>query len=211
MKVNKLRKGAMVLVGTLILFIHACGLNQQKNAMKNLANCKYELVGIDSLSLAGADLQQLLNRDQIDLAKIPAIAFGYLNKNLPLKAALQVEITNPTNHLAGVKEFEYIIQLDKTELLNGISTLPVSVPGQTTVIAPLRLETNIYKLISDANNQQKILQFFDNSTTSANPTVNLTIKVKPTIDLGNQVINYPGYVTIEKKLDKASLKRLLNL
>lgn len=209
MKVKTLSKATLLIIGMLILLVQACGLSQQKNAMKNLANCKYELVGIDSLTLAGADLQQLLNRDQIDLAKIPAIAFGYLNKNLPLKAALQVEITNPTNHLAGVKEFEYIIQLDRTELLNGISTLPVSVPGQTTVVAPLRLETNIYKLIADANNQQRILQFFDNS--NANTSVNLTIKVKPTIDLGNQVINYPGYVSIEKKLDKASLKRLLNL
>lgn len=209
MKVKTLSKSTLLIIGMLILLVQACGLSQQKNAMKNLANCKYELVGIDSLTLAGADLQQLLNRDQIDLAKIPAIAFGYLNKNLPLKAALQVEITNPTKHLAGVKEFEYIIQLDRTELLNGISTLPVSVPGQTTVVAPLRLETNIYKLIADANNQQRILQFFDNS--NANTSVNLTIKVKPTIDLGNQVINYPGYVSIEKKLDKASLKRLLNL
>lgn len=209
MKVKTLSKATLLIIGMLILLVQACGLSQQKNAMKNLANCKYELVGIDSLTLAGADLKQLLNRDQIDLAKIPAIAFGYLNKNLPLKAALQVEITNPTNHLAGVKEFEYIIQLDRTELLNGISTLPVSVPGQTTVVAPLRLETNIYKLIADANNQQRILQFFDNS--NANTSVNLTIKVKPTIDLGNQVINYPGYVSIEKKLDKASLKRLLNL
>lgn len=209
MKVKTLSKANLIIIGMLILLVQACGLSQQKNAMKNLANCKYELVGIDSLTLAGADLKQLLNRDQIDLAKIPAIAFGYLNKNLPLKAALQVEITNPTNHLAGVKEFEYIIQLDRTELLNGISTLPVSVPGQTTVVAPLRLETNIYKLIADANNQQRILQFFDNS--NANTSVNLTIKVKPTIDLGNQVINYPGYVSIEKKLDKASLKRLLNL
>ncbi len=208
---NSMRKGLvyLLLIGFISLFF-ACGVNRQKSELNALKKCKFELVSVNQLTLAGADLEPLLSKDQLDLSRIPSIAFGYLNQDLPLRANIDIKITNPTNRLAGVKQFKYILLIDDLEVIDGTSDLPVQVPGNSAVVAPIALNANVYKLIANSNNLNKVLEFLGSENQESNPSINLTIKVKPTIDLGNKAIDYPGYFSVEKRLDKNTLKRLIS-
>lgn len=147
---------AILLTG---LLFSACGINQQASALKALRNCKFELVGVDSLTLAGTDLSPLLKGENINLSRVPAIAFGYLNQNLPLAASMQLQVENPTKKLAGIRQFQYVVLLDNTEILDGTSDLALEVPAGTTTVTPVRLQANIYKLITNGDNLQKLLAF----------------------------------------------------
>lgn len=202
-----LRVFQLFLLGGVLL--SGCGVNQQASALKALRNCKFELVSVDSLTLAGTDLSPLLKGNEVNLSRVPAIAFGYLNQNLPLSASLQLQVENPTRKLAGIRQFQYIVLLDNTEILEGTSDLALQVPAGATTVTPIRLNANIYKLISNGDNLQKILAFFERNGNKPDHQVDLTFKIKPTLSLGNQAINYPGYITVQKKLSQENVSRLI--
>lgn len=213
------RKYQYILISFIVLLgfnFSSCGLNKESRTMRALKDCKYELVGVDSLILSGMDIAQLLDskNQQINLSGIPAIAMGYLSQNLPLSAKLQLEITNPTNRLAGIRQFEYIILLDGMQLLEGTSNLPISVPSGSTVVVPVHLQANVYPLLSNGDNLQRVLNFINGSRAGAsnNTTdiLNLTLRLKPTITLANQAVQYPGYINVERSIDRATLLRILS-
>lgn len=185
-----------------ILFITSCNTSRQANALSNLNNCKYELVGIDSLFLAGTDINQIIKNGEVDISRLPGLALSFLNQQLPLHASLQLEVTNPTRNLAGIREFQYIIMIDNEEMIEGTSDLPIAVEGNSTAIVPVKINANIYKLVNNSNNLQKLLNLLntENSNQQIEP-LQVTFKIKPTITLAGQSIDYPGYINIHKTLD----------
>lgn len=196
------------------LIVSGCGLNKETRALRALQHCDFQLVGLDQVTLAGIDIPRLLDQDRaLDLSRLPALAFAYLNQDLPLDATLQVQIHNPRKNLAGIGEFEYIVLLDELELLDGTSDLPISVPSESTITAPIRLRANVYKLLSNGNNLQRVIRFLNAENSSdgqlQDEVLNLTFKIKPTLTLAKQPIQYPGYITVQKSLDRQTVLELL--
>lgn len=118
----------------------------------------------------------------------------------PLDARVNLDITNPTNKLAGINQLEYRVLLAGQELFNGFLNQRIEVPaggGRTRV--PIKLSTNAYQLLTDAKTRDAFTQLVQNlSGASGSKPSKLTIKIKPTLALGNKAINYPGYITIDQ-------------
>src|SRR5690606_4115972 len=142
---------------------------------------------IDSLFLAGTDINQIIKNGEVDISRLPGLALSFLNQQLPLHASLQLEVTNPTRNLAGIREFQYIIMIDNEEMIEGTSDLPISVEGNSTAIVPVKINANIYKLVNNSNNLQKLLNLLntENSHQQIEP-LQVTFKIKPTITLAGQ-------------------------
>jgi len=195
------------------LIVSGCGLNRETRALRALKHCEFQLVALDQLTLAGVDISRLLEQDrQLEMSSLPALAFAYLNQDLPMDATLQVQIHNPTNKLAGIGEFEYIILMDDLELLDGTSDIAISVPSESTITTPIHLRANVYKLLSQGDNLQRVIRFLNTGTSSGqlqDESLNLTFKIKPTLTLAKQPIQYPGYITVQKSLDRQAVLELL--
>lgn len=207
---------AAIILISLILSSHSCGVNRQANAMKTLRQCKFEWVGADRIHLAGTDVLTLLKDDAINVASLPGIAFGLLRGEMPLNATLKLQVTNPTKRLAGVNQFQYEILMDGEPALTGVSTLPFEVqPGVTDTVL-IGINTDVYPLISHRENLQKIMHVLqpENADTQSSSDRNrdqgfrLTLRIKPTLSLGNNQMNYPGYITMERYIDHKVLNRL---
>lgn len=208
--ISKYRITSMLLSGIMVatMFFSACDASRQANALNTLSKCKYELVGIDSLFLAGADINDMIKNRQLDISRLPGIAFSFLNQQLPLNASLQLEITNPTRNLAGIREFQYIIMIDDEEMIEGTSDLPIAVEGNSKAIVPVEINANVYKLVNNSNNLQKFLNLIDASNSQTIEPIQITFKIKPTISLAGKAIDYPGYINIRKTLDSNTLSRV---
>lgn len=212
MNTSPLKFAAITVLTGMILLFQACGLNKETRSLRALQSCTYQLAGVDRVDLAGVDIKAIIldaNQGRLNIAAIPAIALGYLTGQLPLTATFQLEIKNPTAHLAGVGQFEYIILLDNEELLAGTSDLPISVPAQRTVIHPMRIQTNIYPLLSKSNNLDRALDFLSGRASPGDEVLDFTFKLKPTLTLAGKPIQYPGYITVRKSLDATSLRQML--
>lgn len=199
-----MKKLALILFLPLIFLLSRCGINKQVEQAKALSKCRFELVFADSIYLSGTNMNEFKDANNINLGNMPRLAMGLLTKNIPLDARLVLKITNPTAEVAAINQFEYKILLKNNEVFTGFVNQRVEVApvgGQTRV--PIVISTNAYHLIADEQTRDAFADLVQNLSGAKNARKSVvTIKIKPTLDLGNKVINYPGYITFDKEIGK---------
>jgi len=196
-----MKKSLVFVLIALPLLFNQCSVNQQISQAKALGDCRYTLASADSIYLAGVDVREFRKMEDLNLARFPRLATGLLTRNIPLDARINLDITNPTGKLAGINQLEYKVLLTGQELFNGIVNQRIEVqPGGKTRV-PIRLSTNAYQLITDSKTREAFTQLVQNMSGAANTQPSkLTIRIKPTLSLGNKSINYPGYITIDQEV-----------
>lgn len=197
-------KHSTLVLSTLLLFtallFNGCAINNQAKQIKALEKCTYRIVDINEITVAGVDFNKIFKDDEINLSAIPSIALGLLTKDVPLKSRVLLEITNPSQQTAAINEFEYIIQIGREEIANGLVEVPVSVEAGQSKTIPIQLNTNIHRLITNKELVNQMLEVYRKRSSNAS-LGELTIKLKPTFKLGQSSFKYPGYINIRKNLD----------
>ncbi len=184
---------------------YQCGVSRQIGQAKALGDCKYNIISADSMLVAGYDVREFRNMRKLEdfnPIKYPRLAAGLLTRNIPFGAKINLEITNPTSKLAALNQLEYRVLLAGKELANGFINQRVEVPaaGGKTII-PVHLKTNAYDLLTDATTRDAFTNVIRNLSGDRDSTpTKVTIKIKPTIDMFNKAVDYPGYITIEQEL-----------
>lgn len=195
-----MKKLTLLFLTATALFCTRCGVNRQIAEAKALGDCKYNITSADSIYLAGVDARQFRNLEEFDLKKYPQVALGVLRRNVPLDARINLEILNPTNRQAGISQLEYKVLLKNQELFNGFLNQRIEVaPGGGRTVVPIRLNANAYTLLTDDRTRDAFIDLVRNlgGAQNAKPT-RISIKIKPTLALGNKAVNYPGYITIDQ-------------
>ncbi len=189
-----------------ITTIFGCGINKQAQQIKALENCTYKITNVQNISIAGTDVKKLMDQQSFSLTSLPGVALGLLRKDIPLRANLNLEITNPSSSLAAINQFEYKILINNTDLAEGLVNQNVSIAQGQTVTVPVQLVSNIYGLISNGNVFNDIIKAAQKGSSSKDEKLGLlTIKIKPTFMLGNTPVKYPGYITINKDISSKIL------
>ncbi len=197
-----MKKIFVLLLATLPLLFSRCSVNQQLAQAKALGDCRYAIASADSVYLAGTDIRQFRKIEDINPARFPRLAAGLLTRNVPLDARINLDITNPTNKLAGINQLEYRIILAGQELFTGFLNQRIEVqPGGGRTTVPVRINANAYQLFTDPKTRDAFTQLVQNLSGNADTKPSkLTIKIKPTLALGNKAINYPGYITVDQEV-----------
>lgn len=195
----------VLIICLLAIGVSSCGINKQAKQIKALEQCDYRINDINQITIAGTDVKKLVTDQSINLVNLPALAFGFLRKDIPLKANLKLDITNPSNSLAAINNFDYIILINKQELINGTVDQRISIePGQTTSV-PLNLNANIYQFLSNQKILDEITQFLTASKNGTEAKGLVTIKIKPSVMVGGNLVKYPGFITIDKEVSSKIL------
>lgn len=185
--------------------VTSCGISKQAQQIKALELCEYKFINASNVTVAGTDIKKLIEQQNINLAGLPALALGFLRQDVPLKAMLTVEITNPSSSLAAINNFDYIILINKQEIANGVVDQVVEVgAGQKTQV-PVQLNANIYKFLSNGKTLEEITKFLSSASTGTTEVGLVTIKIKPSIRVGNELVKYPGYISIDKEVSSKIL------
>lgn len=185
-----------------VALFNRCAVTKQISEAKTLGDCKYAIASADNITLAGIDIRQFKSLQDFDLGKSPRLALALLSKEVPLNLRLNLDVTNPTKHLAGINQFEYKVLLAENEIFTGFWDQRIDVqPNGGTTRIPMQLNTNAYRFISDAKARDAFVNMVENLSGKANTQPSkLIIKLKPTLGIGNSQVNYPGYITIEKEV-----------
>jgi len=186
-----------------LLSFASCGINQQAKQIKALEACKFDVQRVDSVFLAGANITEMVQSGSIDTRRMGGIAMGMLRKEIPLNGVLHLKITNPTPHLAGINQFQYQLLMQDKEIATGTMDQQIKVEPGSTLEIPLQINANVYGLLSNGSVLQEIADFVAGK--EANQESLLTIKLKPTIAIGNKAIDYPGWITFDKKVTRKLL------
>ena len=154
-----MKKPLLLCLTAIVLFVAGCGINKQAQQIKALEKCTYRIASADQISVAGTDIKSLISDQNINIGSLPGLAFGLLRKDIPLRARLNLEISNPTGDQASINEFEYKILINHQEIATGFVNQSVNVdPGGKTVV-PVDMTANIYPFISNGQVMDDISKF----------------------------------------------------
>ncbi|ARK13163.1 NDR1/HIN1-like protein [Fibrivirga algicola] len=200
-----MKKIVLITLLALPAIFYQCGVSRQIGEAKALGDCKYNILSADSMLVAGYDVREFRNirkLEDFNPIKYPRLAAGLLTRNIPFGAKINLEITNPTTKSAALNQLEYRVLLAGKELAQGFINQRIEVPsaGGKTVV-PVHLKTNAYDLLTDPTTRDAFTNVLRNLSGDQGSTpTKVTIKIKPTIDMFNKAVNYPGYITIEQDL-----------
>jgi hypothetical protein len=191
----------IILICFAAVTIFGCGVNKQAQQIKALERCTYKVVSATNLSVAGTDVKRLINNQDLNLGSLPALAFGLLRKDVPLRATLNLEINNPAGNLAAINQFEYKILINNQELVDGFVDRQVTIAAGQSVVVPVAVNVNVYQFISNARVMSEISDFLRGGDRKGL----VTLKIRPSIMVGGALIKYPGYISIDKEFSSKVL------
>ena len=186
------------------LLLQGCGVTRQIADVKTFGDCKYRVVSADSLYLAGLDVREFRSLDDLtNPLRYPKLAAALLQRNVPFQGRMNLEITNPTGRLAAVNQLEYRILLADNQITEGFVNQPVSVPAGGTTVVPIAMGVNAYQLIAEEQTRSSFLRLLENlSGRGSSEPSKITLKLRPTLNVGNQPVQYPGYITVNHSVGK---------
>ncbi|WAC41994.1 hypothetical protein [Pedobacter sp. SL55] len=189
----------------IILGLGSCGINKQAQQIKALGKCDYRLTDATNITIAGADVKKIIQSGNASAVNIPGLALGLLRKDIPLRAKLNLEITNPTNALAAINNFDYIVLINRQEVFNGSVDQSVNVGAGQTTLVPVQVNANIYQFLTDNKMVDDIGAFISGATNGSEKKGLVTLKIRPSIKVGGGLVKYPGYITIDKEVSSKIL------
>lgn len=187
-----------------------CGINRQVQQAKTLGKSQYAVRSADSITIAGYDIQEfkdIRRLEDINPLKYPRVAAGLLSRTVPFRANLNLEIVNPTNEVAAINQFEYRLLLAGNEIATGNVQRRIEVPpGGGKVIVPIPVNANAYELVANSSTRNAFVDLVRNlaGSNQTEPS-KVTLKIKPTLMLGNKQVKYPGYIDIDKDVTREML------
>ena len=196
----------LIWLSCIALTMSGCGINKQAKQLQTLEDCIYEIRSADSIYVAGKDVSKMISNNTINIGNMPEFAWAYLQKNIPLKARINLKIKNPTQQDAAINRFEYQVLVKGQQLASGLVDQKVSIAAGDSITVPVSVNANIYQILSNGNTMQEILAFMKGGNDSATERKGIvTLKIKPSIAIGDNLVNYPGYITIEKEVSSKIL------
>lgn len=197
----------IISIGLMLFVLAGCGIGQQAQEMKTLTDCTYRIVKINSILVSGTDVQKLISEKDMSLTNIPSLALGFINKSIPLKADLTIEVSNPTNNYAAINYFDYEILINKEKLTEGAISQRIDIAPQGVEEVRLELTKNIYEFLVNDSIRNDIQQFIAGTNQSGKKTY-IMIRVKPAILIGDQLVHYPGFIDIQREFNNELLLQL---
>jgi LEA14-like dessication related protein len=188
-----------------VVTLFGCGVNKQAQQIAALEKCTYKLISAENITIGGTSINNIVNMENLNLASLPGLALGLLRQDVPLKARLNLEIKNPSSSQAAINEFEYKVLINNQELATGFVNQLVDVqPGGTTMV-PVDLNLNAYKFISNKKVMQEVAEFLKAGSGTEERKGLVTLKIKPSIKVGNTLVKYPGFISMDKEISSKIL------
>lgn len=189
----------------IVLSLGSCGINKQAQQIKALEKCDYRITDATDITIAGTDVRKLMDGKSVNTLSIPGIALGMLRKDIPLRAKLNLEISNPTNNLAAINNFDYIVLINRQEVFNGSVNQSVNIGAGQTTLVPVQVNANIYRFLTDNKMLNDIGTFIGGATNGSEKKGLVTLKIRPSIKVAGGLVKYPGYITIDKEVSSKIL------
>ena len=189
----------------LAIVIQSCGINKQAQQIKALEKCSYKIISADHITVAGTDVTKMIGSKNINMSSLPGLAFGMLRKDIPLRANLNMEITNPTGDNAAINEFEYKILINSQEIATGFVNQQVNIDAGQSTRVPVAVNANVYSLFTNSKMMDDVMKFFQANDNGQEQKGMVTLKIKPSFMVGGTLVKYPGFITIDKEISSKIL------
>lgn len=185
--------GTVLVAAALAVVVPACTSLQQ---FANLRQIRFDLVGVQTPSLAGVDLTRVRGYNDLSTPDILRLSSAVAQGELPLRMTLLVGAENPQENgvTARVLQLDYRLFLDDKETITGTVNDDIALtPGQEARI-PVTAEVDLIRFFGNNTRQLVDLALAFSGQGTASTRVKLV--ARPVIQTPLGPIRYPSDITI---------------
>lgn len=168
--------------------------------LKSFAKSEFRIQNVDKLDVGSVDLKNVAGFSDLGLRDAAQLGLALKNKNLPLNLTYIIEVRNPNDKTAALEKLDWVLELDKTDILNGTSNDRIEVaPNGGTASFPLSMSLNIAEFLNkeSINSAVNLLAAIkgDNQEESR-----LRLKVKPRFKIAGITMSL-GFIKVGKTFE----------
>jgi len=181
---------------SLMLITSSCSILSELTAF---SKCEFRIRSVQDPALCGVDVSQKRSWSDFTFMEGQAIAIQVLKKSLPFDITVNVEVRNPGTATAAVNTIEWIAFLDELQVAQGVVNQRVEIsPAGGMNIIPVKVHADLIDYL-EGDNPSSMLNFALNLVNAGDQSSKVTMKIKPSVLVGSQSIQYPSYFTISKE------------
>lgn len=184
-----MKKFSFYIIACAMMLLSGCSLLQ----VLALKDCDYSYDQISDVKFMDMSTSELLT-----FSGAAKMATGLLGKSetVPLGFTIHLKVNNPNQTTASMERLYYKVSLDSVEVADGCSTEPFMVAGGATADLPLRLNLDMKNLLQSDKRAVLTKTIKNFVGVNAEPT-NVTVLLKPTINMGGTPITSPAYIPVK--------------
>lgn len=195
---SKLKKTLIILFVTMGLA--SCDVLTQVAQMANFVNCKFNFNSIDQIQMLGVNLSKGMSKNDLNATQLLSLANALMKRELPVTFNVNVGVNNPNSIAASMTKMDYILTLNGKQVISTTMNNAVNVPANSNKVVSIPITTDLFQLFSGESGEAIVNLAFKLAGASSEP-VNVGLKVKPYINIGNQQLAYPDFITMNKVLN----------
>ena len=195
---SKLKKTLIVLFITMGLA--SCSVLSQMAQVANFVNCKFDFNSVDKIQMLGVNLSKGMSKTDLNATQLLSLANALMKKELPVTFNVNVNVNNPNSIAAAMTKMDYILTLNGKQVVSTTMNNAISVPAKSSSVVSIPITTDLFQLFSGESADAIVNLAFKLAGASSNP-VNVGLKVKPYIKIGDQQLAYPDFITMNKVLN----------
>ena len=193
---------------TLIIIFVALGLSScevltqvanQAAQMYNLVNCTFDFNNVNNIKMLGINLNKGMTKNDLNVSQLLSLTNALINKSLPVSFNVNLDINNPNSIAAAMTKMDYVLTLNGKQVVSTTLNQGVNVPANSKGSVSIPITTDLFQLFSGESADAIVNLAFKLAGTSSEP-VNVGLKVKPYININNQQLAYPDFITLNKTL-----------
>lgn len=189
------------LVSILILsvLLTSCSVLEEILSMAAITKCEFSFHSAQDPVISGIDVARVQSFTDLTFMDGQKVVTNILQKKLPFGITANVEVKNPGTIVAAVNYIDWIAFIDDIQITTGRIDQRVEVePNGGTALVPIMIETDLFEYL-EGNNPRTMLNFGLNLIDAGGQPTRISLKVKPSVMIGNSLVTSPEYFTITKE------------
>jgi hypothetical protein len=189
----------IIYTGLMIMafILSSCSVLQQTSEIKNFARCDFRLESLTDLTMAGVNIQNKNAMSDLGFMDIAKITAAVASNSVPVHFDLNVLARNPNPAMAAMNKLDWILLIDDIEMTRGVLMERIEIQPNSFTVFPVAMNFDLMKALSGKSGEA-LTNFIFNLTGSGGKPTRVKLKAKPTIMVGSNALEYPGYITIKQ-------------
>ena len=194
---SNIKKTLIILFVTLGLA--SCDVLNQVAQMATFAKCSFDFNSVNQIQMLGINLSKGMTKENLNITQGLALVNAISNRSLLVTFNVNLDVNNPNSIAASMAKMDYIISLNGKEVVSTTLNKSINVPANSSNVVTIPITTDLFQLFSGESADAIVNLAFKLAGASSDP-VNVGLKVKPYITVGNQQLAYPDFISLNKTL-----------
>ena len=182
------------------LSLASCDVLTQVAQMANFVNCSFNFNNINQIQMLGINLSKGMTKENLNVTQLLSLTNAIMSRSLPVSFNVNLNVSNPNSIAASMAKMDYILTLNGKQVVSTTMNQSVNVPANSSNTVSIPITTDLFQLFSGESADAIVNLAFKLAGANSNP-VNVGLKVKPYITIGNQQLAYPDFITMNKTLN----------